>query len=578
VLLAVVVSGCGHGNAGRHALGFSPVPGTPVASPRTQISVRGTASSQLRDITVTGSRSGRHTGRLEAHPEGLGASFIPSRQFDPGETVAVRMRVTGVARPIQFHFTIARPAKLALEAGPPGQPTRADQVQSFRSAPELRPPTVTVTAHAPDAATGDMFVSPSNKLGQAGPMILDGDGRLAWFHPLAGKEQAFDFRAQRYEQRPVLTWWQGVVITRGFGVGSDVIFNSSYRQVATINPGDGYRADLHEFLITPRGTALIVAYNPVQADLSSVSGPRDGIALDCVIQELDIRTGLVLFEWHSIGNVALTESYTKPAKDGLFDYFHANSIDRDSDGNLIVSARNTWAIYKINYMTGKIMWRLGGKKSSFHMAPATHFAYQHDARRQPDGSITLFDNGATPTVHPQSRSIALKLDMKAMRATLAREWTHPGKLLAGSQGNMQTLPNRDRFVGWGAEPNLTEYSPNGRIVFDGALARPASSYRAYRLPWNGTPPGHPAIATTAEPDGKLTIYASWNGATDVSRWQILVGTAASRLKPLTVVPDTGFETKATEVTRASDVAVAAQNSAGRDLGTSETVKPGESSL
>jgi hypothetical protein len=291
------------------------------------------------------------------------------------------------------------------------------------------------------------------------------------------------------------------------------------------------------------------------------------------VQELDIRTGLVLFEWHSLGNVPLTDSYAKPAPDGLFDYFHINSVALDSDGNLLVSARNTWAVYKINHRTGQIMWRLGGKRSSFTMAPGTRLAYQHDARRQPDGTITLFDNGASPQVHPQSRALALRLDVKTMKASLVREWTHPAKLLAGSQGNMQLLPNGDRFIGWGAQPNLTEFSPDGRVLFDAALATPDTSYRAYRFPWSATPPGRPAIATATGPASKLTVYVSWNGATDIARWRILGGAAPAKLKPLSEVSDTGFETTATVFTKADYVAVAALDSAGHDLGMSLAVRP-----
>lgn len=359
----------------------------------------------------------------------------------------------------------------------------------------------------------------------------------------------------------------------GHGQGEDLIYDTSYHPIATVKAAEGYSADLHDFVITPQGTALIVAYNPVRADLSSVGGPHEGTVLDGVVQELDIRTGLVLFEWHSLGNVAFDESYAKPGADGLFDYFHINSVALDSDGNLLVSARNTWAVYKINRRTGRIMWRLGGRRSSFTMSRGTRFAYQHDARRQPDGTITLFDNGSEPKVHPQSRAIALRLDMKTMTATLVREWTHPQTVLAGSQGNMQTLPNGDRFVGWGSEPNLTEFSPNGRVLFDAALAAPSSSYRAYRFAWSATAPGRPAIAAANGRGGKLTVYASWNGATDIARWQILAGATPSALKPLTDVMRTGFETTATVSTLAPYVAVQAQNAAGQELGMSATIKP-----
>ena len=573
LLGALALAGCGGGGGRGSKLAFSPSPGSPVASPQTQISIRGASAAQLQDVTVTGSRSGRHAGRLVPYPEGDGASFLPAQPFTPGETVKVGLR-EGSAKPIRFHFTIAQPVSVPAQPSPPGSPTKPGQVQSFHSAPGLRPPSVNVTRDAAGTAPGDIFLSPKNLLGQAGPMILDAAGRLIWFHPVSGKEQAFDFTKQHYQGKPVLTWWQGIVNSRGFGLGEDVIYGTSYRQLVTVKAGNGYRADLHEFVMTPQGTALITAYDPVRMDLSSVGGPRDGAVLDGVVQEVYVRTGLVLFEWHSLGHVALDESYVKPAPDGLFDHFHVNSVALDADGNLILSARNTWAIYKINHRTGQIMWRLGGKRSSFKMGRGTQFAYQHDARRQPDGTITLFDNGASPKVHPESRAIALRLDMKSMTVTLAREWRHPSKILAGSQGNMQVLPNGNRFVGWGGEPNLTEFSPDGRILFDAALAAPDTSYRAFRFPWNATPTGRPALATSPGPGDRLTVYASWNGATAIARWRILAGAGPQALKPLSEAARTGFETRMAAFTRDPYVAVQALDASGSVLGTSQAVKPG----
>jgi hypothetical protein len=164
----------------------------------------------------------------------------------------------------------------------------------------------------------------------------------------------------------------------------------------------------------------------------------------------------VLFEWHSIDHVDLDETYATPLQDGRtgIDYFHINSIDVDHDNNLLISARETSALYKIDRNTGKVMWRLGGKKSDFEMGEGARFAFQHDARRLPDGNISIFDNGTTvfengvPEAVEESRGIALELDEQKMSAALVGEYTHPDKQYADAAGNMQVLPNSNVFVGW----------------------------------------------------------------------------------------------------------------------------------
>jgi hypothetical protein len=151
-------------------------------------------------------------------------------------------------------------------------------------------------------------------------------------------------------------------------------------------------------VISPQNTALITIYDAVPKDLSALGGKKDALAIQGIVQELDIETGKLLFEWRSLDHVSLEESYAKPGQDldypGI-DYLHINSIDVDHDDNLLVSARKISAVYKIDRETGEILWRLGGKKSDFEMGRGTRFAYQHDARRLPDGTISIFDNGTT---------------------------------------------------------------------------------------------------------------------------------------------------------------------------------------
>jgi hypothetical protein len=465
----------------------------------------------------------------------------------------------------------------------PGRRTRRSasaqpkEARTFRSRPDLRPPTIDVATQAHDDTTpGYIFVAPKKDGGQYGPMILDDSGQPVWFRPVQyNDEYAMDFKVQHYRGEPVLTWAEGRVVA-GHGLDEYVILDSSYQEITRLRAGNGYQGDHHEFLITPQGTALLTIYASTPADLSLVGGPKDGAVLDGIAQEVDISTGEVLFEWHSLEHVGLDESYRRPSKDSRwpFDYFHINSIDVDHDSNLLVSAKGTFAVYKINRRTGEVMWRLGGKKSNFEMGPSTRTAYQHDARRQLDGTTTIFDNGAAPKVHNQSRAIVVELDEDKMTATLVREYIHPDKLLASSQGNMQVLPNGSVFVGWGSEPFFSEFDSDGELLFDVSFPSEVESYRAFRFPWSGQPGDDPAVAVESGPGDEVMVYASWNGATEIASWQVLVGPDPDRLKRAGSAPRDGFETAITVNTGEPYVAVQAKNRSGQVLGTSEAVKPG----
>ena len=320
---------------------------------------------------------------------------------------------------------------------------------------------------------------------------------------------------------------------------------------------------------------MLTIYAAVRRDLSSVDGLKDGEVLYGIAQEIDIKTGEVLFEWRSVDHIGLDESYEKlkgPKKP--FDYFHINSIDIDHDGNLLISARNTSAVYKVDHKTGEVIWRLGGKKSDFEMGEGTRIAHQHDARRQPEGTITIFDNGAFPWRYGQSRGIELELDMDRMTATLVREYTYPDKLRATSQANMQVLPNDNVFIGWGRKPFFSEFSSNGKLLFNASFPGESESYRAFRFPWSGHPGDDPAVAADPGPDDKVTVYASWNGATEVSTWQVLAGPSPDQLKPIGSALRDGFETTITVHTTEPHVAVRAKNRSGQVLGTSKAVKSG----
>jgi hypothetical protein len=204
------------------------------------------------------------------------------------------------------------------------------------------------------------------------------------------------------------------------------------------------------------------------------------------------------------------------------------------------------------------------------MGSGTGTAWQHDARFQPDGTITIFDDGAAPKEHSQSRVIREQLDPAHRSVKLLDRYVHTPSLLSGSQGNDQVLPNGDSFVGWGSEPYFTEYSPTGQVLFDGHLQSPAQSYRAYKFPWNATPYYPPAI-TVRTTNGKATVYASWNGATNVTQWRVLAGNDPAHLTTITTTPKTSFETTIPTTTNAPAYAIQALDPTGNTLATSPTV-------
>ena len=356
--------------------------------------------------------------------------------------------------------------------------------------------------------------------------------------------------------------------------GVDEIYNSSYQHIATVQAGNGLSSDLHEFTITGQSTALVTAYYPVRWNVSSAKGAKPRIVLDGVVQEIDIPTGLVLFQWDSLDHVPVSASYQAIPKDPghPWDYFHLNSAQLIGNGDVIVSSRDTWAVYDVSHQTGGIVWTLGGKSSSFKMGTNTPFAFQHDARLLGHGLMTIFDDGAgPPDVHKQSRGITLRLDTTHKTASLVVQDTHSPGVLARYEGSDQLLHNGDSLVGFGSQPWVTEFDSHGRTVFDGRFVDANQSYRAYRYTWTGTPAALPALGTRTT-KGKTTVYASWNGSTELARWQVLGGSSPSKLSVIAGANKAAFETAIKLGSRRTYLAVRALDSHGKVLATSKPVK------
>jgi hypothetical protein len=375
---------------------------------------------------------------------------------------------------------------------------------ALAAAPTVPPP-VTILTPSSHPGQDDIFISPFGDTDTYanGPEILDQKGNVVWFQPVPAGQEASDFRSQTYHGQQVLTWWQGTGLG-GLATGTDYIYNSHFQQIATVNAGNGLSADGHEFLITPQSTALILSYTTATADLSSIGGPSNQTVIDGVVQEIDIPTGKVLFQWNSEDHVPYSQSEQPlPASASTpWDWFHINAVHIDTDGNLLIDARDTWTTYKVNRHNGSIIWQLGGKASDFALKAAPGqslnnaneiFAWQHDPEALGNDEYSFFDNeaagvgntGVDPTAQfGLSRAVTVKLNEWNRTATLIASDNQPEGLTAPSQGNAQTTGDGNLFVGWGSLPYFSEFDPSGKLLFNAQLPTGVNSYRAYLLPWN----------------------------------------------------------------------------------------------
>jgi len=373
--------------------------------------------------------------------------------------------------------------------------TACSTVSSGAPAP-AKAPAVTVLKQGANNSNGDIFITPSGGR-VSGPEIISNTGKVIWFHRLPAHELASDFRTQSYLGKPVLTWWQGPPNLGAVSGGADYIYNDRYQKIAEVKGGSGYSADGQEFLITPWNTALIIADTVTTANLTAIGGPADQKVVDSIVQEINISTGKVLFQWNAADHVPYKDSeQPRPASAATpWNWFYINAVHLDTHRDLLISARYAWAVYKVSLRTGKIIWVLGGKHSTFRLKAGPGqsldkagkiFAYQHDPEAIGHNEYTLFDDesGGGNWLLRYSRVVTVRLNLAAKVATLVKSVRQPEGLLATEQGNAQTTRNGDLFVGWGDTAFISEFSPTGQLLFNAQLPGVDITYRAYRLPWH----------------------------------------------------------------------------------------------
>lgn len=453
----------------------------------------------------------------------------------------------------------------------PAEESTAAPAAAEPAAPEpLRFVSSQLTAPAAEAWTKDgatvsaglLFTTPRTPVFRA--VVYDDRAQPVWIEP--DGNAATDLRVQTYRGRPVLTYWTGE-IKEGTGNGKGVILDERYLPVAEVRCGHGVLADIHEFQLTSRGTALVTSYPTMPYDLSPIGGPVDGYVWGGRLQEVDVETGEVLLDWEGLDHIDLAETYREIDDTGTaalpFDPIHVNSVEEDGDG-LLISARHTSALYRIDRRTGEVLWRFGGRRSDIEVPEGGDFGWQHDLRRQPDGSLTIFDNhdNATET-DAVSAALRFEVDEEAMTATLVQALRHEDRY-GYAMGSAQYLDDGHVLVGWGMDPYATEFDEAGEVVFE-LSGLGLGSYRSYRSPWRGRPATPPDLAVA---DG--SAYLSWNGATEVRAWRVLAG--GSRPTPLGEVPREGFETTVALESGTRVVRAEALDADGRVIGRTRTVR------
>ncbi|KAI9040820.1 arylsulfotransferase family protein [Aspergillus affinis] len=454
---------------------------------------------------------------------------------------------------------------LLLLCGLPRAVAEVDAV--FRSRPDLYSPVLTLEHHVSHKLSpGYIFVGPY-EADNSGPYIYDNEGNLVWSGwGNSGPGNAHGMHVCQYKGKDHLCFFQGIQ-QNGYCRGHGVIMDNQYRIVKTVTPGGGIASsDMHEFKpINDGKTALLTVYQQRQFDMSLWNVKTGmGWLMESIFQEVDVEANKVLFEWKSLDHVDPSASYTYPGATDTsgtgfeprspWDYFHINSVDKNKDGDYLISSRHTCAIYKISGRDGSIVWQLHGANPSFQNLNFG-FSQQHDARWLGENGthtlLSLYNNGYNGfnQTHTYSSGMTILINHVNNTAEQLRDYAPPGRdMLSSSQGNMQTLPNGNVFMGWGNNAYISEHSEAGDLLLWGYLdaEKHIMNYRAQKFQWDGMPTDVPALwaySHSTDAFAATTLYVSWNGATRIRSWRFYGSmNRTGPYTPLKQVAKTGFET------------------------------------
>ncbi|VDB95181.1 unnamed protein product [Peniophora sp. CBMAI 1063] len=455
----------------------------------------------------------------------------------------------------------------------------------FVSEPDLYGLPANVEIGAYDGDDGLYLATPVGAdVTKPGPVIYDRNGSLVWIGANTANfnsSAVLDLQFQELDGQPVLTVFSGQVVD-SHGVGTCWFLDDTYNVIANITSVGSTGADLHECHMDKASnkTAMLTVYNNVTFDLTSVGGAADGTLIDCWVQEVDVSTGALLFNWSLYDHISPYESYALPGElvdEAHWDAYHLNSIDKDSDGNYLLSVRHLNTLVKVNKDDGSVIWKMGGKGSNFTSGEGADFRFQHHASFDPDDNsrISLFNDAASEfnfTAGDNARGLYFSYNTAAWTTTLIQRFdSSPYQNYSAREGSMQRFADGTAVIGWGSNPWITEHASDGTVTFLLTLGvntsnGPVENYRAYKVPaigWAGNPTTPPKLVLRDD-----TAYFSWNGKTAVRSWDV----RGDDDELLFAVDRAGFETNVSlDGISSQKVVVLAKDKAGVELGRSATL-------
>ncbi len=350
------------------------------------------------------------------------------------------------------------------------QPDESDVNESFTS----DYPSLTVTVNK-NPSPDHLFLGPSRTgTGIGHLMILDNELIPLFYKEV--RDGLFDFKLQP----------NGKLTYNIYPVYSYRIDNWGNIDKRYLTPQE-FALDVHDLQVIEDGSYYVFGRDHITIDMSQYvpDGDTAAILVAHTIHHMDADDN-ELWRWHSIDHYEILDvDDAIDLTNHTIDWTHCNSMEIDSDGNLIISTRNFNEITKISRQTGEIIWRLGGEKNQFQFINDIRgFRRQHNARVLSNGNLALFDNGHM-LIPQYSSYVEYEIDEQNFTATLIRRYSRNGTIFSHTRGSVQELSNGNILISWDhlQNPFVSEINPEDSTEYEVRYDSYFYQYRAYKFPW-----------------------------------------------------------------------------------------------